>query len=83
MIKHPQTKIIRYSEKIDYYLNEIYKIKDDIDDVEFKLLVDLMEDIDSWKGCMEEIELSLKSQHIFNQLEEPEMRNDDNEIIIF
>lgn len=70
------TKITRVSKKVDKYLNEIYKLKDEIGENEIEFLDELKEDLDSWKTCIEEIELALtthihiekKKEYIINKL---------------
>lgn len=81
MLKHPETKIRNYSKKIDEYLNEIYLIKDE--DISYQYLVELLESIEGWRTGLDEIELSVKSNHVFNQIEDDENDIDDKEIIIY
>lgn len=83
MMKHPSTKLKHYSEKVDEFLNKVYLLKDE--DIEFEFLVDLLEDIQTWCGCLDEIELSVKSNHIFNKIQSDshEYDDDNKEVIIY
>jgi len=83
MLKLPETKIRNYSERIDEYLNRIYLIKDE--EIEYESLVDLLENIEGWRTAIDEIELSVKSNHVFNSLENNnyDIDNESKEIIIF
>lgn len=83
MIKHPETKLTNYSEKVDDYLNRIYLLREV--EVDFEHLVDLLENIEGWRTCIDEIELSVKSNHVFNTLKNNEHEIDDEtkEIIIY
>jgi hypothetical protein len=82
-LKHPETIIRNYSEKIDNNLNQIYLIKDE--EVKFQYLVDLLESIEGWRTAIDEIELSVKSNHVFTVMENNEHDIDDEnkEIIIY
>ena len=55
------TKISSSSKKVDKYLNEIYKLKDKIGEDEVEFIEGLVEDIECWKTCIEEIELAVKT----------------------
>jgi len=83
MLKLPETKIRNYSERIDDYLNRIYLIKDE--EIEYESLVDLIENIEGWRTAIDEIELSVKSNHVFTVMENNEHDVDDEnkEIIIY
>jgi hypothetical protein len=84
-VKFPSTKISNASRKVDKYLNEIYLLKDEVEDVNFEMLVEMIEDIESWRGCLDEIELSITSNHIYNQMNESyyEHNEDKKELIIY
>lgn len=83
MMKHPSTKLKHYSEKVDDFINKIYLLKDE--EVEFEFLVDLLEDIQTWRAGLDEIELSIKSNKVFNSLKDDNYEYDDEskEIIIY
>ena len=82
-LKHPETIIRNYSEKVDNDLNQIYLIKDE--EVKYQYLVDLLESIEGWRTAIDEIELSVKSNHVFTVMENNEHDIDDEnkEIIIY
>ena len=84
-VKFPSTKISNASRKVDKYLNEIYLLKDEVEDINFEMLVEMIEDIESWRGCLDEIELSIKSNHICNQMNESyyEHNEDNKELTIY
>ena len=79
-VKFSSTKITNSSIKVDKYLNVIYELKNKIEqrDVE----IELLEDIDSWRTCLDEIELALKSQHQSNE-NYYEIDNENKELIIY
>ena len=84
-VKFPSTKISNLSKKVDKYLNEIYLLKDKVEDTNFEVLVEMIEDIDSWRCCLDEIELSIKSNHLYNQMNENyyEHKEDNKELTIY
>ena len=79
MIKFPQTKIENASKRIDRDLNTIWILKDQLDKIDFGFLVDLLEDIEAWRTCLDEIELGMKSHYRFNQLSNENYEIDDKE----
>lgn len=83
MMKHPSTKLKHYSEKVDDFINKIYLLKDE--DIEFEFMVDLLEDIQTWRAGLDEIELSIKSNHVYNSSKDDNYEYDDEskEIIIY
>lgn len=83
MMKHPSTKLKHYSEKVDEFLNKVYLLKEE--DIQFEFLVDLLEDLQTWRDCLDEIELSVKSNHIFNKIQSDshEYDDDNKEVIIY
>ena len=62
-VRFNSTKITNASKKVDYYLNNIYELKDKVgkDEVEVEFVEDLIQDIESWRVCIDEIELSIKT----------------------
>lgn len=84
-VRFPSTKINNVSKKVDKYLNEIYLLLDGVEDINFEMLVEMIEDIESWRGCLDEIELKIKSTHIYNQMEEcyEEHNENNNELTIY
>ena len=81
MIKTLTTKLIKNSEQVEINLNNIYNLQSEFDRIEKESLMKLLEDIDSWKDCINEIELRINSLY-----EEPNQNyeyEDDKEIIIY
>jgi len=81
MIKTLTTKLLKNSEQVEINLNNIYNLQSEFDRIEKESLMKLLEDIDSWKDCINEIELRINSLY-----EEPNQNyeyEDDNEIIIY
>jgi len=81
MIKTLTTKLLKNSEQVEINLNNIYYLQSEFDRIEQESLMKLLEDIDSWKDCINEIELRINSLY-----EEPNQNyeyEDDKEIIIY
>jgi hypothetical protein len=81
MIKTLTTKLLKNSEQVEINLNNIYILQSEFDRIEKESLMKLLEDIDSWKDCINEIELRINSLY-----EEPNQNyeyEDDKEIIIY
>jgi hypothetical protein len=81
MIKTLTTKLLKNSEQVEINLNNIYNLQSEFDRIEKESLMKLLEDIDSWKDCINEIELRINSLY-----EEPNQNyeyEDDKEIIIY
>jgi len=79
-VKFPSTKITNASIKVDKYLNVIYKLKNEIE--ERGVEMELLEDIESWRTCLDEIELAIKSQYQSNE-NYYEIDNENKELIIY
>jgi len=79
-VKFPSTKITNASSKVDNYLNVIYELKNEIEEKGVEM--ELLEDIDSWRTCLDEIELVIKSQYKSNE-NKFETDNENNELIIY
>jgi hypothetical protein len=81
MIKTLTTKLLKNSEQVEINLNNIYNLQSEFDRIEKESLMKLLEDIDSWKDCINEIELRINSLY-----EEPNQNyeyEDNKEIIIY
>lgn len=81
MIKTLTTKLLKNSEQVEINFNNIYILQSEFDRIEKESLMKLLEDIDSWKDCINEIELRINSLY-----EEPNQNyeyEDDKEIIIY
>ena len=71
-------------DKVSEYLNEIYKMSEGFIEEDIKVLEELLNDIDDWKICCEELEFKIKSHHKFYTDDKPSEDNDKtNELIIF
>jgi hypothetical protein len=77
------TKISSSSKKVDKYLNEIYKLKDKIGEDEVEFIEELVEDIESWRTCIEEIELSIKTYINTEEQKNYKIDKENKEIIIY
>lgn len=81
MIKTLTTKLIKNSEQVEINLNYIYNLQSEFDRIEKESLMKLLEDIDSWKDCINEIELRINS--LYDETNQNYEYEDDNEIIIY
>jgi len=79
-VKFPSTKITNASNKVDEYLNVIYKLKNEIE--ERGVEMELLEDIESWRTCLDDIELANNSQYQSNE-NYYEIDNENKELIIY
>ena len=61
MIKLPKTKIYNSTDKIDEHLDVIYQLKTEFGKVDKEVMINLLDSIDSWKDCISEIEIEIKS----------------------
>ena len=69
---------------VSKYLNNIYVLDEYFKDTDIEVLSELLNEIDSWKMCCEEIEMKIKSHHEFHQEEIPNPQDEKgNELIIF
>ena len=82
-IRFSSTKISSASKKVDKYLNEIYELKDKIGENEVEFLDELIEDIESWRTCIDEIELSIKSYINTEEQKDYIIDKQNKEIIIY
>ena len=78
-VRFNSTKITNASKKVDYYLNNIYELKDKIgeDEIEF------LEDVESWRTCIDEIELSIKSYINTEEQKNYKLDKKNKQIIIY
>jgi hypothetical protein len=77
-------QIGRSRDKVNQYLNKIYEMRGGFVEIDIKVLEELLNDIDVWRICCEEIEFKIKSHHQFYSDEKPSVDNDKtNELIIF
>lgn len=82
-VRFSSTKISSASKKVDKYLNEIYELKDKIGEDEVEFLDELLEDVESWRTCIDEIELSIKSYINTEKQKEYRIDKQNKEIIIY
>jgi hypothetical protein len=69
---------------VSKYLNNIYVLDEYFKDIDIEVLSELLNEIDSWKMCCEEIEMKIKSHKEFHA-EEITLPHEDkkNKLIIF
>lgn len=84
MIKTTSTKIKKNSEMVSKYLDNIYVLNNEILDVDIMILGELLNDIDSWRICLDELEFKIKSHPQFHTDGKSIEYDDENkEIIIY
>jgi len=64
-VRFPSTKITNASSKVDKYLNIIYKLKNEIEDKNVEM--ELLEDIEGWRTCLDEVELAIKNKYEYRE----------------
>ena len=84
-VRFNSTKITNASKKVDYYLNNIYELKDKVgkDEVEVEFVEDLIQDIESWRTCIDEIELAIKTYINTEEKKNYKIDKENKEIIIY
>ena len=82
-VRFSSTKISSASKKVDKYLNEIYELKDKIGEDEVEFFDELLEDAVSWRTCIDEIELSIKSYINTEEQKNYKLDKQNKEIIIY
>ena len=84
MVKTITTKLVNSSEKVDRYLDNIHKIVFETKDIDEDILTNLVENIDSWRDCLSEIELGIsKLNKINHHNDNYEYDESNKEIIIY
>jgi len=84
MIKTTSTKIKKNSEMVSKYLDNIYVLNNEILDVDIMILGELLNDIDSWRICLDELEFKIKSHPQFHtDGKSIEYDEENKEIIIY
>ena len=81
MIKLATTKIYNSTEKIDIHLDRIYNLSNDFGNVETDVMINLLDTIGSWKDCIEEIEIEIKSIQDLDY--ETKLDNTEEELLIY
>ena len=82
VIKSKESKISKYSKLVDKYLNVVYELQNDIDDLEVNYIMELLEDIQSWRGCLDEMEYNIKSHKKLSSNDELMVYDKENKNII-
>ena len=82
-VKFTSTKITNARSKVDKYLNTIYVLKDKIKEDDIEFLDEFMQDIDSWRVCLDEIDLSIKKHLNTEKQNEYKIDKVKKEIIIY
>ena len=84
MIKTTSTKIKKNSEMVSKYLDNIYVLNDKILETDIMILGELLNDIDSWRTCCDELELKIKSHPQYYADKKPYEYDDENkELLIY
>ena len=83
MIRLPQTKIEKSCEIINKHFDIIHQMDEKFGEVDIDDLGRLLDEMDSWKGCIDEITLKLKTYGKEKILTHYEYNNDNNELIIY
>lgn len=84
MIKTTSTKIKKNSEMVSKYLDNIYVLNNEILDPDIMILGELLNDIDSWRICLDELEFKIKSHPQFHtDGKSIEYDEENKEIIIY
>ena len=77
-------KIENNGRKVSKYLNNLYLLVENFNNIDIDVLSELLNEIDSWKICCEEIELKIKSHREFQADEITHTQNNEtNNLIIF
>ncbi|MDG0967043.1 MAG: hypothetical protein P8N93_01820 [Flavobacteriaceae bacterium] len=82
MIKTPTTRLIKSCDLIEKHLDIIYKMEDEFKDVEEVHINKLLEELESWRDCIVEVELKLKSRTCEND-DGYEYDEENKELIIY
>lgn len=82
MIKTPTTRLIKSCDLIEKHLDIIYKMEDEFKDVEEVHIIKLLEELESWRDCIVEVELKLKSRACENN-DGYEYDEENKELIIY
>ena len=84
MIRTGVTKIKNNSKLVNKYLNNIHVMNDELLGIDINVLEELLNDIDSWRICLDELEFKIKSHPQFHTDGKSIEYDDENkEIIIY
>ena len=82
MIKLPTTRLIKSCDLIEKHLDIIHKMENEFGDVEEEFINKLLEELENWRSCIDEIELIIKSRASEND-NGYEYDNENKELIIY
>lgn len=82
MIKTPTTRLIKSCDLIEKHLDIIYKMEGEFGNVEEEYINKLLEELVSWRDCIVEVELKIKSRATQNN-NGYEYDNENKELIIY
>ena len=84
MIVTSTTKLIKESDMIDKHINEVHIIINNGDDIPDNIINELIQSIEGWRDCINEIELGINSNYQLNlKSNNYEYDDDSKEIIIY
>jgi hypothetical protein len=84
MIRTGVTKIKNNSKLVNKYLNNIHVMNDELLGIDINVLEELLNDIDSWRTCCDELELKIKSHPQYYADKKPYEYDDENkELLIY
>ena len=84
MIVTSTTKLIKESDMIDKHINEVHTIINNGDDIPDNIINELVQSIEGWRDCINEIELGINSNYQLNlKSNNYEYDDDSKEIIIY
>jgi len=84
MIVTSTTKLIKESDMIDKHINEVHTIINNGDDIPDNIINELIQSIEGWRDCINEIELGINSNYQLNlKSNNYEYDDDSKEIIIY
>jgi len=81
MIKLPTTRLIKSCDLIEKHLDIIHKMDNEFGNVEEEYINKLLGKLESWRGCIDEVELKLKSYT--SQNKNYEYDDENKELIIY
>ena len=84
MIRTGVTKIKNNSKLVNKYINNIHVMNDELLGIDINVLEELLNDIDSWRTCCDELELKIKSHPQYYADKKPYEYDDENkELLIY
>jgi|SaaInlStandDraft_1057018.scaffolds.fasta_scaffold23909_1 hypothetical protein len=84
MIRTGVTKIKNNSKLVNKYLNNIHVMNDELLGIDINVLEELLNDIDSWRTCCDELELKIKSHpQYYTDKKSYEYDDENKELLIY